>query len=287
MTTLVTWNTTVIDGRQFLVIDLAKFMVPLDWDPSSNMFLAVGVPDGGFGNLPVLLSGSNGLPPDLDTVIDFTPLADGDPTADFAFWVETAPNVYKLHLGLHTGQRGLDGNTILDPNDFADPLPGYFPAVNPGINGFDLVPQKVGDCYWPSTFSATPSGNSAWTLCPVPIPAQPFDWRPEVEGFCVVTPLGSNVRVDLIARLQIGGTNVEATGNEVGRARGVPGLNPPTHVLSSGPPPDSNDAYNRVPAGSTAIVYYRAERQAGGSDFFTTPSTYPDINFKVRVCPVP
>jgi hypothetical protein len=40
------WNTTTIDGKQYLVIDMAKLRVPLDWDPSSNVFLAVAAPDG-------------------------------------------------------------------------------------------------------------------------------------------------------------------------------------------------------------------------------------------------
>jgi hypothetical protein len=78
--TVTNWNVTTIDGQQFLVIDVAKIRVPLDWDPSSNVFIAVAAPTGGVLNYPVLAKGDPGVTPDIDTVINYTALSWDDPT---------------------------------------------------------------------------------------------------------------------------------------------------------------------------------------------------------------
>ncbi|QPO16542.1 minor tail protein [Mycobacterium phage TelAviv] len=277
------WTVTVIDGKQYLVIEVAQFRVPLDWDPSSNMFIAVAAPDGGLGNFPALVRGENGETPELDSVIDFTPLAWNDPTPDFASWTETSENVYRLSLGLHTGAPGDAGPiNLADAEDLAGALAaGKLIAVNATADGFELVSPKVGDMYWPATINNTPSGNTAYTLCAVPIPAQPFDWRPEPQGWCVITGTGPNVQADLIARL-----DTAASGNIVGRGRGHVGQNTEGFAtnLAAGPPPGSAADYNKVPAGQEAVIYLRAERQSGSDTFTTTASA---THFSVRVQPIP
>lgn len=50
------WNVTTIDGQEYLVMDSAEFRIPLDFDPSSNMFVAVAASPGGLGNFPTLSS---------------------------------------------------------------------------------------------------------------------------------------------------------------------------------------------------------------------------------------
>jgi hypothetical protein len=281
---VINWNTTIIDGREWLVVDLAKFRIPLEFDPESNMFLAIAVPDGGIGNFPALVQGDSGSTPQLDTVIDFTALAHDDPTPAYASLTETSPDIYQLNIGLHEGEPGENGDTVLDPADFSDVLPGKMIVVNALSDGFELQSPKIGDSYWPTSIANTPSGNSAYTLCTVGIPAQGFDWRPSVSGWCVMNGTGADVAVDLIARL-----DNASSGNIVGMAYGyapattTPWLMP-MHTLVDGPPTNSADGYNKVLAGDAATIYLRAERRTGTETFTTSGTT---TRFKVKVDPVP
>lgn len=274
-----TWNTTTIGGVNYLVVDVAKFRIPLDFDPSSNMFIAVSSPDGGYGNIPALLKGDTGPPPIFDSAIDLTVLDFDDPTENSASLTLVGTNTYRANLIIHRGPPGLDGVTTLDPNDFGTPVPQYILVVNPGADGFIYQPQKVGDRVIPATISSVPAGNPTYTKAAVSIGAQPFDWRPEVAGQAIITGTGSNVSVDLIARL-----NSATSGNIVGRSFGVSGQAARNQVLVPGPPAGSADSYDKVSAGNAAVIYFRAERQTGTDTFTTTAST---SSFVVKVRPVP
>lgn len=277
---IVSWNTTVIDGREYLVVDMAKFRIPLDFDPETQAFLAIAVPDGGILNYPALVKGDDGDTPVLDNVVNLTVLEHDDPTADFASLSEPTPNVYELNLSTRKGPPGDDGNTVLDVDDFPDSAPGQVITVDGDGTGFELTSPKVGDSYWPASIANTPSGNPSYTLCSVGIEAQPFDWRPEVSGWCVVTGTGSDVAVNLIARL-----DDAAAGNIVGMAYDrIGGVSPPTHTLVDGPPTGSADGYNRVAAGVAATIYLRAERRSGTETFTTSNTT---TRFKVKVAAIP
>lgn len=274
------WTETVIDGKRYLVIDVAKLRIPMEWDPSSNVFLAIAAPTGGLLNYPALVQGDDGATPAIDNDIDFTALAAGDATADFASWTETSPNVYKLALGLHVGQKGDDGDSILNPADYGTPLAGKMLIVSADTTAFVYQSQKIGNCYYPTTINSIASGNPASTLCPIPVPAQDWDWRPTVTGQCLVTGTGADVAVDLLARL-----DTETSGNIVARAIGGVGVSPPTHVLSAGKPlpPVGTDAYDKVLAGQDAIIWIRAERRSG-TDTFTTSAS--NSFFRVKVEPI-
>lgn len=262
---------------------MAKFRIPLDWDPSANMFIAVSAPDGGLGGFPALVRGDDGYTPDIDTTINFTALAWDDPTPNSASWTELSANLYRLNLSLHNGEPGDSGSyNLLDADDIAGtPMVGKMLIVNPAGDGFEYITPKVGGEYWPAAFNNTPSGQPQFTLGTVSVPAQEFDWRPDCSGWCVITGTGADVRVDLVARL-----NIETAGNILARGRGRIGQNidgVPT-ILSSGPPAGSDDEYTRVPAGSPAIIYFRAERTTGGQTFTTTAT---DTWFNVKVRPIP
>lgn len=277
------WTSTVIDGKEYLVIDVAKFRIPMDWDPSSSMFIAVAAPDGGLGSFPGLVQGDPGPAPIVETAINFTALAAGDPTPDSASWTSTAANTYKLNLALHRGEKGdPTAFNLVDADDLTgSPAAGKVIAVRSTGSGYEYVTQKAGDEYWPALIANTPTGNSAYTLCQVSIPAQPWAYRPQVSGWCVVTGTGADVQVDLIARL-----NDQAAGRILGRGRGKIGQNAdgsPT-VLVSGPPSGSAADYNQVAAGAAATIFFRAERQSGSQTFSTVGSA---SQFSVRVCPVP
>ena len=282
--TTVTWNTTTIDGRQWLVVDLAKFMVPMEWDPSSQMFFAVAVPDGGIGSFPILAKGDTGDVPNINLSVDFTPLAYSDATAASAAFTEISPDTYKLALQVHEGAPGSVGTFELhNATDITSGVLGTGRIlVGTGASTFGYESPKVGDTFWPATMSNTPSGNPGYTLCPVGIPAQPWAWRPEVWGQSVVTGTAADVRVDLLARLDNAASG-NIVGRGVGASLGVNAAGIPT-VLVDGPPAGSADAYNKVPANTAATIYFRAERQSGGDTFTTSNTT---TTFKVKVNPVP
>lgn len=279
--TTTTWNTTTIDGKEYLVVESAQFRIPLDFDASSNMFIAVAAPTGGLGNFPALVQGDPGDAPTLTEAIVVTPLAYEDTTPDSATWVETSPDTYQMHMTSRGGPPGSDSNlTILNALDLeGSPVMGATIVVNPAGDGFEFQTPMVGDRYIPATINSTPSGNAGYTLCAVGVPAQNFDWRPEVSGQCIVSPTSADTQVDLIARLD----NATA-GNIVGRGFSLAGLTPPPLVLSAGPPAGSADGYDTVLAGNTATIYLRAERQTGTGTFTTSATT---TTFKVRVAPIP
>jgi hypothetical protein len=268
-----------------LVIDVAKIRVPLDWDPSSNVFVAIAAPTGGVLNYPVLAQGDPGVTPDIDSTINFTPLTWDDPAPDSASFTETSPNLYRLNLSLHNGTPGDDGDTVLDPGDFAGAAPGKIIALNSAATAFELQTPKVGERAFPSTYNSTPTGNPSYTLCSVGIAAQNFDWRPECFGSCKVTGTASDVRVDLFARLGTTGiATPETAGNIVGRAIGGTGVTPATHTLIPALPEGVSGNHDRVLAGNTATVYFRAERVAGTGTFSTSNT---DTTFWVKVNPIP
>jgi len=274
--TVTNWTTTVIDGKDFLVIDVAKFRVPLEWDPSSNMFIAVAAPDGGIGNFPALVKGDDGATPALDTAINFTPMAYNDASPEFASWTETAPNVYKLNLGLKSGAPGANGSMVLTPTDYGTPVAGRLLRVKPDLTGFEYVAPKTGNRYLPALVASVPTGNPAYTVCAVPIDAKPFDYYPRCEGQTVVTGTGSDVRVDLFARLSTTGViNGETAGPVVARAFGQIGANTSgiATVLSGARPAGIAASYGKVLAGNTAVVYLRTERQAGANTYSTDDDT--------------
>lgn len=279
------WQTVVVDGKDFLEIDMSKLRIPLEWDPNSNVLLLVAAPDGGIFNHPALLQGNDGVTPDIDTNINRTSIAWDDPTPEFASWTKTGPTLYQLNLGVRQGSPGAAGDTILTPSDYGTPVAGQLLRVKTDLSGFELIQPRIGNRYLPATIAAVPTGNPAYTLCAVPVPAQLFDWYPEVEGSCVVTGTGADVRVNLVARLSTAGiSNGETAGPIVGQAFGGLGVTPPTHTLSSAPPPGSGPTYDKVLAGNSAVIYLRTERQAGANTYSTNADT---TNFKVKVMPIP
>jgi len=282
--TIVTWNSKTIDGQEWLVVDLAKFMTPMEWNPNSQMIFAVAVPDGGVGSFPILAKGDPGDTPTIDTAIAFTSLAYSDASPASAAWAETSPDTYKLTLALHEGAPGAPGAFNL--HHAADITAGTPAAgrivVLTSANTFSYETPRVGDYYWPTTIANTPSGQAAYTLCSVGVSALPWAWRPEVWGQCVVAGTAADVRVDLLARLDNAASG-NVVGRGVGASLGVNSAGIPT-VLQNGPPAGSADSYNKVAANTAATIYFRAERQSGGDTFTTSNST---TTFCVKVNPVP
>lgn len=280
------WKTITRDGKRWLIIPMAELHVPLDWDPSSQVMIAVAAPSAAaIANIPALVKGDDGPSPTFLEQIDFTALAYDDPTADFARLEEVAPAtkttgaVYRVVMGLHKGPAGDDGTTSIDLNSITGGI-GFRKViqVKSSLDGFEFVSQKVGDRYIPASLNSTAQGNANSTLGVVAIPPQEFDWRPDTRAQGVVQPTGPNIRVDLLARL-----NGEINGNVVGRGIGIAGVTQ-NIAITAGPPPGSADSYDRVAAGQAATVHLRVERQSG-SDTFTTAAAMTYFG-GVRVQPI-
>ncbi len=273
------WPTTP-DG-QFYLFE-GRVLIPID--PSTGTAQLLLRPQGGLGvALPAIATGATGATPTIDTNITFTELAYNDATPAGASWTQTSPGVYKLTLSVHEGDPGAAGSsgTVSGASDLSGtPVYKKIIQVNAGLNGFDYATQRVGDRYIPASINNISAGNPQATLCSVAVPALDFDWRPQCTGQCVVTGTSSDVRVDLLARL-----NNASSGNIVARAiaGGIIGVSPPTHSLVPGPPAGSADTYDKVLTGNAATIYFTAERQSGTGTFTTSAST---TTFQVRVCPI-
>lgn len=270
------WNLTYIDGKPFLVIDVAKFRIPLDWDPSSNMFIAVAAPDGGLGNFPALVKGDDGDSPTIDSSILFEAMDYDDPGEEYASFDEITPGVFQLSLGLRRGEPGSDGVMVLDPEDYGTPVAKSQFVLNASGDGFEYVAQKVGNRYLPASINPTPNGNPGFTQCTIGIPAQPFDYHLSMEGQSVLLGTSTDFRGNLVARLGYTGVaNAETAGPICGLGFGPIGNNVAgiATVLSGSPPAGSSSAYDKVAAGVAATVYCRGERQAGSGTFTSDAST--------------
>lgn len=282
------WNTAVIDGANYLIVDLAKLRIPLDWDANGNVFLAVSAPDGIDGDAlfsyPALVKGDQGDTPTLDQVVDLTVLEYTDPTPDSASLVPISPGVYQLQTTQRKGPKGDTGSVVLHlADDLTGSLtPGSTLIVNSAGNGFVVAGIKVGDWYIGNPVD-TPTGNPSYTNCVVPVPAQTFDWRPHCDGYTIADAgLGIDCITDYVARLNVGTGPLNTSGNELARCVGLTFKE--RLILSGGPPSGSADAWDRVPAGQPANILFRVERTAGWD---TATTSHTTTRCRVKVDPVP
>lgn len=273
-------------GKQWYVWDFkAKWAYPYDED--SPVFLLAAPPGGvGAANAPFLVKGDPGTNALISSTIDFTALEPDDPTPDSAEFVELTPGsstvsqVSQLVLKLHKGDTGADGGTTLDVDDYGTPVAGRILQVDSGATGFEYAPQKVGGRYWPTSVSEAGSGSTAGvTIATIAVPSNtvPFDWQPRCSGTAIVTGSGSDVKVDLIARLN------STSGAIVGRGYGIGGTTDRL-TLVSGPDTNASAASVTVSANAAATIYLRTEKQSGADTYSTGASA---SRFCVEVVPVP
>lgn len=271
------------DDGQFYIFEGLIYM-PVD--PTSGAAILQLRPLGGMGvGIPAIERGDDGLPANIDTTINFTAIAPGDPTADFAYWTRITPptdttaGVYRLNLGLHTGEDGADGTTTLTLAGVGGTsAPKKTVVVNNAGTGFIFQSQKVGELLIPASINNTASGLGNNTIGTVAIISNrfDFDYRVEPVGHTVVTGTGTDVRVDLVARL-----NTETSGNDIGRCHGIASTE--RLHFSGVPTAGSADGYNKVSANAAATIYMRVEQQAGANSFTTSATT---TRLGVRIIPV-
>jgi hypothetical protein len=251
--------------------------------PETGAAIIMLRPSGGMGvGIPAIANGDPGVHAQLDGTVNLTELAPTDPTAASASFTTitppttTTPGVYRLNLALHKGTPGADGDTVLDPTDFGGGTPGQILVVNSASDGFDLAAQKIPEVFFPGTVNNTASGNANSTLAIVPIPSRPYARRVRPVGYTVVTGEGTDVRVDLIARL-----NDESGGNIVGRCPGI--AQTERLIMVAGKVAGAADSFDQIAAGATGAVYFRCERQAGSVTYTTSASA---SRFSVETLPL-
>ncbi len=255
-------------------------LVPVDGTGVSFVLLRE---DGGImGGVSGVEQGPPGKHAELDTEVAFTPLEPGDTTPDSASFTlitpptDTTPGKWKLSLAIHKGGKGNDGTMVWNPLDLSTlPKAGWIPAVKPGLNGFELVPQKIPEVFYPGTITNVGTGNPNGTMAPINIPPRPWARRIRAQGFAVVTGEAPDVRVNLLARL-----NGEANGNIVGRCIGI--TQTERLMFAPGKPIQSGteaDSYDTIAAGSSATVHVRCERQAGTSTY-TAPAAMAQFSIE-------
>lgn len=242
-------------------------------------------PTGGVGQaIPAVDRGDPGKHAELSETITFTELTYDDPTPAGASFTTLIPptddtaGVYKLNLALHAGAPGADGTASIVPDDYgATPVAGQVLAVDAATTGFELVAQKTCGTHWPASFAAATNGDTNKTIATVVVPSYPFDYQVLVEAQTVITGAGSNVSVDLVARL-----GNETSGNDIGRAFGIGGTKDRLELCGA-PPAGSAAGWNTVTAGSGTTVYLRTEKQSGSDNYSTSVSTTRCV---VKVRPV-
>lgn len=276
------WPTVTANGKEYWLIDMA-FRVAKESDPNAQVPILVGTPNGGIAAMGPLAQGDPGKHAEIDTTINTTVLDYEDPTPDAMSWTvitpptDSTPGVYRLNSTLRRGQKGADGDTVLDPGDFDSASAGQVIVVSDDESEFVLANQKVASRYVPATLNNVPTGNANYTLGVVSIPAKTFDYRPIVFAHTIITGTGADVAVNLRARL-----NGETGGNVIAECRGLAGAKDRLTIVSACPA-GSGDAFDKVAAGNAATVHLRTER-ASGSDTYSTASG--DTFFEVWAVPV-
>lgn len=251
-------------------------------DLSTGVATLVLTPAGGVGTLPFLAQGLPGQAP-LLTMGAVTTLAAG--ASATATLTQTSPggagtsSAYTLALSVPQGIQGPAATlTISGATDLiGTPTDKYGLIYSTSTNKWTVSPQLVGGLYLPTTISSTAGNGNPRTLCSFTIPSQPYDWRPLVRGYCIVTGT-ANTRIDLICRI-----NDPATGDQVGYCPGIAGV-VDRPILTPAFGGAITGSYGKVLAGNAATIYYIAQEQASNTDVWSTNSS--TTAFTVEVKPV-
>jgi hypothetical protein len=265
-----------IDGQEYYNWKTV-LRVPRNWTPESGVFIAVA-PPGGIANFPAMVKGDNGFTPYLRNVV-VTEIAHDDPTAMSASLTlispgsSTTPPTYDIAMTLRRGTPGTSGTmTLLGASDLDDdPIAaGYIFAVKStgvGTWGAELVAQRIGNTYWPAAVE-TPLSNATGSnaRASVTVPPQLFPWRPVCHGQQELSPDGTDVQVDLVARLSA--TNGPVVARGFGLANGARQI----LDLAAAPPINSTTGFGQVAAGVSAVIYFRNEQVGSGLSTYDTIS---------------
>ena len=168
----------------------------------------------------------------------------------------------------------------------------YMVKWNSATSKFRWAAQPVGGTLQGTVTSYT-GNNALQSLGYITIPAQPFNWVPDVRGQAV--PYGTvNTEIDLKAVIcsTSNGTTL-ATGQQVGYGYGVRGVTSAMNTAGTAPPVVLQQAfggtlssgYGVVPAGISSTLYFAANQTASTTDAYTVSAT--GAYFSVKINPVP
>lgn len=242
-------------------------------------------PDIGVSNLPALVNGTPGLPPTLRNVT-VNQVAYGT-TPPASTWTQVsaggagAASVYDLVLYVNSGATGATGaTTISAASDVSGTATnGYTLVYSSATSRWVMRGVQTGDIYSASTATAYAGSATQATLATITVPAQAFDWRPDVEGYA--TAVGANTKIDLACY-----TTSATTGDQVGYGPGATGNARPILLQRAFGAAIGAGTYGRIAAGSAATLYLVAKQVNGGvSESWSVSAS--SVNFSVKVNPIP
>lgn len=257
------------NGREYHMAE-SLTLIPVKQDGSSAIFMIRPSGTSQLIGVPAIQTGPAGMHAELESEIDLILLEHDDETPDSEWWEPvvppgpTTPAKYKLHRIAHKAPPGEDGDTVLNPSDFVNALPGRVPAVNAAGNAFELVAQPFGDRFLPAEVYNSGTDDSNTTLTTIAVDPQDTDCRIEAVGHTIVT--GSNCVVDFVARM-----GNENNGNAIAICHGVGGVE--RLQFTAMPPRGSADGFDRLPKGQATQVHIRTEKRSGAGTYTTTEAT--------------
>ena len=240
-------------------------------------------PDGGWSNLPPLAAGTPGLPPTLRNVT-VTQVAYGTTPPASSWSLVTAggagtASVYDLVLYVNSGAAGTAGAFSVSSgiDIVGTPTDNYILVFDTADSKWHWMPQLAGGLYAATSFTAYTGNAATATICTLTVPAQPFDWYPDVAGWATMNGT-ANTNVELACRL-----NNAVSGNQIGYGPGTPGAltNNLFLVRAFGTP--LAGGFGKVTAGNSATFYFMARQTAATTDAWSVSSA---AGFSVRTMPI-
>lgn len=259
-------------------------------DLSSGVAQIILTPSGGIGTLPVLAKGDPGPPPVIDSVTVTQIDAAISPAAPTLTKTSPGgagvPSHYAIAFEVNKGAKGDTGAASIGG---ASDLEGsqtdqYTVKYVAADSKFKYAAQLCGDTFSATSFASYTGNATLYSLASVTVPAQPFNWRPQVTGTAI--PVGtSNTQVDLVCRI-----NNPTSGDQVGYGKGVQGSGsagipafPVTLQRAFGAA--ITGSYGVVAAGSAATLFFLAIQVATTTDSWGCSGG--DCYFSVKVDPIP
>lgn len=265
----------------------ADFTGTVRFPAGTNLASGAGIvifgPNGGVANFPAIFQGESGLPPTINWTIQQVAYGTALPSPNPAVTVVDAggpgvASILDVTIYLNAGEPGESGTTtILTATDLEGTAQaGYTIGYSAADSKAQWQPKLAGNWYRASSIGATTSNtNTSKTLASIAIPAQPFNWWPEVYAQAQVVG-ASDTRVDLVARVN------SNTGNICGYGYGMAGAAPPPVIaIPSGLAVSSNTI---ISAGSAATIFLNAENQTDSANAWNTTTS---ASFQVKAGPVP
>lgn len=240
-------------------------------------------PDIGVTNLPALVQGETGPAPTLRNVtVNQVAFGSTPPASTFT---QVSPGVYDLTAYMNSGAPGVPGAFALSSaTDLTGTLTNKFTLVYSTTDGkWHVSPMLAGDivAVTPITgFTAYSGSSSQATLATQNIPAQPSDWRPDVDGFATATgTVNTHVNVAVYLNSPTTGDLVGISESKTLASAGFLGLHRSFGAaIGSG-------SYGRVPAGQAAVLYFVAQQTNSTPDAWGVAAA--GCSFSTLVNPIP